>query len=172
MIYGIRGDWGWLFSLGFKGFCDELAQADYAVNASWTPQLIEPITYNIQNQPGDEPIILVGYSLGGNACAWVAQQLAVRAVANRTKPRKIKLVVAFDPTRQGVDLGNYPLGPHVERAICFYGVGNWPMSWFFGGGLLIGPQVEVIKTKTDHLFVQFDRELRGIAKDAIAKALA
>lgn len=159
MIHAILGHFGYAFSASFARWAKSLEERGFRVIIWQYPQRIDLIIPVIERQPPEEKTILTGYSLGGNACAWVA---------NGTK-RPIDLIIAFDPTRNGPPLSRYPLGRHVKRAVCFCGTGWGPTSLFWGGGHLVGPQVEHIPTRIDHLFVQASGRLRDIALDQIAQ---
>jgi hypothetical protein len=161
-IHVILGDWGYLFSAGFASWGNGLRKPGRDVTVWSTPQKIAPIIEAIKQQPPNHKTILVGNSLGGNACAWIAKAIT----------HSIDLIVAFDPTRNGPSLDDYPLGPHVKRAICFKNLGHGPTSLLAGGAQLVGHQVEIVTTVTDHLFVQLDPRLRKIAEEAIDKVFA
>jgi len=160
VIHLILGQFGYMLSFGFASWGDHLRER-YPVTTWPTPQAVAEIVTAIEAQPRLEKTAIVGFSLGSNAAAWIA--------AATSHP--IDLIVAFDPTRQGASLSDYALGKHVRRAICFKGVGYWPSSWFAGGGQLVGPQVEVIPTSTDHLMMQFDNRLRTLAEEALSETL-
>lgn len=165
MIHLILGHGGYVTSFGFAQFGNSLRKGGYQVITWPTAQDIHRIARGVrENERNGFPTVLLGYSLGGNACAWVAQLLGTISVV------PIDLVVAFDPTRNGPSLANYPLGPHVKRAISIKGMSYGPTSLFFGGGQLVGPQVEIVQTWTDHIAVQFDNELREVCREAIAVA--
>jgi dienelactone hydrolase len=158
MIHVILGHFGYTFSGGFARWGATLNDPQHPVTIWQYPQRIDLIVPAIEKQPEGEKTVLMGYSLGGNSCAWCA----------RATKHPIDLILAFDPTRNGPPLSQYPLGKHVKKAICFCGAGYGPTSLFWGGGHLVGPQVEHIPTKVDHLFVQDSKKLRNIALEKIA----
>jgi pimeloyl-ACP methyl ester carboxylesterase len=144
VIHLLYGQGGRLTSWGFGMFGQELEREGHKVkywNYSQWPRVL--ISY-----PAEPKTILLGYSIGANACAWIAKQYP-------TMP--IDLIAALDPTMNGPGLAEYELGPQVKKAISFHQTGWWPTSLFFGGAFLTGPQVEVVEYSCDHFLSQFDR---------------
>lgn len=161
-VHVILGHFGYTFSSGFAEFGTSLKMAGYPVTIHAIPQDINTVIAALEAERANEPRCLLGFSLGGNACAWTSDR------ERRTFKRSFDLIIAFDPTRNGPDLKNYPIR-NSRRTICFCGVGYWPTSWFWGGGHLSGDNVEHIPTTADHLAVQYNGRLRDIARRELAR---
>jgi hypothetical protein len=150
-IYLLLGDGGYVFSMGFYLWGRRLAAKGYEVEVhADSGRKVSEVADDIMRQ-GARPIVLAGYSLGGNGTAWIAKEVGLRK-------GKIAFIVAVDPTTHGDPLSQYPLGPHVKEALCVRntGWGLWsPISWLFGRSELVGPQVDMFDVSADHLAMQF-----------------
>lgn len=153
-VYVLRGGMaGWdgpWTSFGMDGLAKEIAIATPGVIISvhnWSDYAA--VEQSIRKLASDTKVVLVGYSGGG----WKAEE-----IANAVRPRPIALVVALDPSpafavkREGI-------GKNVQHAICYNNTALAPFG--AGGGVLIGPQVEVRKISENHLSVQFDATIRA-----------
>lgn len=158
-VYLFLGHGGYLFSLGFSAFGDRLAAMGYEVEKfPDSGRDVNRVRADVMAQPKDRPIIMIGYSLGANGCAWNAKAC---------RPREIALVVGFDPTANGPSLKEYMLGPNVKRALCFMkSSAITPDSWFFGGSRYYrttdGPQIIIKQGGFSHLAIQSDSTLQAL----------
>jgi len=160
-VYCIYGQGGIILSGGFYLFSERLKNdfEGYDVKR-FAPGDWQFIVDDIEIRPRDEKIALIGYSLGANTTAWIAREIT----------RTIDLIVAYDPTINGPPLASYPLGPHVKRAISYRQTGWLVTSLFFGRGVLVGPQVEVVNIVQDHVYVQFSQRLHRKTIKALEQA--
>lgn len=107
-------------------------------------------------------VVLIGYSLGANEVAYIA---------SRVGQHKIKLLVAYDPSRLSplASNGEQVCPSNVERAICYYN----PYAWPYGGCRLIGEQVNEIRINAwflGHLTVASRSDLHEMTYDAVVEA--
>jgi len=120
------------------------------------------VVTDIRNQT--HSVALIGFSLGANATA---------LIANDKNQRIINLIVAYDPSRQSPFVrragnGQYvqDLSPsNVQRAICYYN----PNTWWYGGARLLGIQVETVFINKWHMAVANDEHLHTLTFNAIEK---
>ena len=103
-------------------------------------------------------IVIIGFSLGANSTAAIANGLP-----------HVDLIVAYDPSRLS-PLADQVKGefvqhvkPTVRRAICFYN----PDAWYFGGARLDGSHVETVPIADYHLAVPMDARLHDITEEAV-----
>jgi len=175
-LYAFSGDTGWGLSLGFKEYVERIKiqfgfeLSEYGDNVYQIN--LTGIVQDILAQPPERMIVILGYSLGANALAWL--QLALLNYCNlRNLPvRDITLLVGFDPTKNGPSLNLYPIESHVKRCLLFRQRAWWfPTSLMFGRGQYArranGPQIEVTDVYEDHWFLQGDRNLQKICTDVI-----
>lgn len=151
-IWMIDGQGGALTNQGWRAFARRLASLGYTVSYGWWARDPGAIVKSIIEE---NPIItvLLGYSLGGNATTWVANELLSRGI-------KVDLLVAYDPTVNAVI---YPLMSNVRRAVCYRQTSHIGTSMFFGRGILLrgagGPEIDIYNIATDHLLVQYRSDL-------------
>jgi hypothetical protein len=120
----------------------------------------QQVAREIQGVSALEPVVLIGFSLGGNAVVWIARSL-------RNTTRIVQLLVAYDPTvHSDLNTGfGGPIESNVRKAICFFNDG-WDM---FGMGKLTG-KVENVRAaggmfqhlRIQHMQVLHDRVWREI----------
>lgn len=103
------------------------------------------------------PVVLIGYSLGANQAPEWARELA--------KP--VDLIVCYDPSRQSPLTWNAEqhCPRNVVRALCYWN----PSTYYYGGALLTGPQVEVTRINQMHLMVPFNETLHKRTIAAVEK---
>ena len=150
-VFIFYGQGGWIVSGGMYNLGLRLRGLGYSVSFHGAQEYAK-VANAIDNTPDDIPCAGLGFSLGGNALAWMAQRVL-------RKTRKINLLVAYDPTKNGPPLSEFELDDHVLRAISYKQVGWFFTSFAFGRGVLVGPQVEVVETRNEHLLVQYDESL-------------
>ena len=127
-----------------------------------------PIFLNdVLNEKPYRPLVFTGFSLGANACAWTARELA-------RMNRPVELIIGFDPTVNGPPLSDYPIEANVKRCICFHQETKLrPTSWAFGRAVYVrsetGPKIETYDIEQDHMLVQFNKDLQMIAEKAIGE---
>ena len=95
--------------------------------------------------------IVIGHSGGGSRATWLANW--------RNPP--IDLMVLYDPS-PGAQMR--PVGRNVQRALCYHNTKPcmwWPGIGTLGGGMLLGPRVEVLDFAQFHLLVQFNQTLHA-----------
>ena len=154
LIYGQGGDGP--LSYGFHEFKNRLSKLGYEVfdNVLWNnPQTIAA---NINLLPHDYKAVLLGYSLGANACTWIANPYyGIK--------RNIDLIVGYDPSWLSP---LSPIGKNVKKTLCYNAIGLDPA----GHAIYTGHNVEVISHVEDHLGVDYDetfhqrtlQELKGL----------
>jgi hypothetical protein len=173
-IHVIYGQFGPVFSLGFRSFGASLATTSAATTTVrrvvdfWEPTRPDLLVADIRARAANNRLknlvrereVVLGYSLGGNSASWVADGLGTEI---------IDLVVAYDPT-----IRSYltPLRKNVLRAISYHQTGYWGTSLFFGRGILTssafdGPRIEEYQFVKEHLMVQSDTFLHDITRKAI-----
>jgi pimeloyl-ACP methyl ester carboxylesterase len=154
-IYVLYGQYGYPTSSGMYALAQTLGRYGKVTTHYWDDRTI---VSDAKQQSGK--IVIIGYSLGANSAALIANRL----------PR-VELVVAYDPSRLSPlaqpDNGEYTeaVTPNVRRAISFYN----PNAWYFGGARLSGPQVEIIPINDYHLAVPADWRLHEITEEAVKK---
>jgi hypothetical protein len=123
------------------------------LHQSW-PSLVE----DIEHQPPGTHTIVVGYSLGANATAFVA---------NKTK--YIDLIVALQPSMLS---WNPPITGKVGRMIEIYNPNPWMTFGGMGSKKLVGPNIEYIANNDSHPGAQFNSGFRSLVKTEITKFTA
>jgi hypothetical protein len=120
------------------------------LHQSW-PSLVE----DIERQPTGTRTVVVGYSLGANATAFVA---------NKTK--YIDVIIALQPSMLS---WNPPVTGQVGRMIEIYNPN--PLMTFGGMGSkkMIGPNIEYIANNDSHPGAQFNSEFRDLVKSEITR---
>ncbi len=106
---------------------------------------------DITAHAGQAATIVIGHSGGGARATWLA---------NWRNPL-IDLMVLYDPSPAAQMRA---IGQNVLRAICYHNTNPcmwWPGIGTLGGGVLIGPHVEMIDFAEFHLLVQFNQTLHA-----------
>ena len=118
-------------------------------NHDWNDPGVVPA---IGQQSKDDPIVVIGFSLGANQLGWI----------NDKTGRRIQLGVAYDPSRQSPLVGTSEDGrpytqtaTHYDRLLCYYN----PGTWIYGGSRYVGSNVETTHIDMPHLSVQFSEAL-------------
>jgi len=120
------------------------------LHQSW-PSLVE----DIARQPPGTHTVVVGYSLGANATAFVA---------NKTK--YIDLIVALQPSMLS---WNPSITGKVGRMIEFYNPNPWMTFGGMGSKKMVGPNIEYVANNDSHPGAQFNSQFRSLVKTEIAK---
>ena len=166
-LYALTGDGGSIFSQGFIAWANAQEPSPKFKLHYDSGRSTVGICSDIMSQPKERRIALVGYSLGGNGTAWIAD-----AMWKVDPKRAIDLIVAVDPTKNGPALSNYPIRSNVKRALLFKQVAMWsPINWFAGRGELVaapgGPFIDTQELHADHLWLQFSSSWQIPATRAI-----
>lgn len=147
-IFVLYGQYGILTSYGMYLLAQRLRQFGTVTTHAWSDSSIINIA-----SASKAILVLVGYSLGGNATAWAAQHI----------DRPVDLIIAYDPSRFSplvrLQSGEYTqaVSGNVKRAICYYN----PNVWMFGGSRLTGSKVETMKIDMPHLSVCYSEDLHS-----------
>src|SRR5258706_1198500 len=152
-VYVIYGQGGALTSMGMVRLASRLSNMPglTVTTNSWKYPGI--ITTDIQHQPPDVPIILLGYSLGANATTWGS---------NAVPHREIALAVAYDPSVYSTVT---PASPNIKRMLLYHNNGRSVL----GHARIPGPQVETTEIDDWHLMVDWDQVLHSLTIAAIGK---
>lgn len=177
-IYGLLGDGGYAFSPAFNTYLEKLGTL-FGCERMTLPDSgrdTNTVCLDILAQPPARKIVILGYSLGANGCAWVQQALRAVCRAQQVPVRPIDLIVGFDPTKNGPDLKNWPIEAHVKRCLLFQQMDWWwPTSLWFGRGKYTaapgGPAIETTQVHMDHLLVQGSKKLQDICTQAIGDTM-
>lgn len=169
-VYLFLGQGGYTFSGGFSAFGDRLSALGYDVQKfADSGRNLNAVYQSVKALPIERKLVLFGYSLGANACAWNAHMLL-----KYFPQRRIALLAGWDPTIYSA-LDGYPIGSNVDRCICFQNASWFGISSIFGFGHAVymraedGPTIEVTKVYTDHLLIQSRRDLQDIALGALGR---
>jgi len=100
-----------------------------------------------------DKIVVIGYSGGGHKATWLANGYYGDPRRYLAKPR-IDLMVLYDPSP---NWSMMPIGKNVKRAINYYN--ETPLMFGLGGGILTGPNVEIVPASMQHLAVQASETL-------------
>lgn len=103
-------------------------------------------------------VAVIGFSLGANQLGFISQNVI----------RKIELGVAYDPSRQSpltrIAGGSYvETAPKFNRLICFYN----PGTWFYGGAVYVGSNVQTVQISSTHFGVPNMPELHNTTYAAV-----
>jgi hypothetical protein len=110
---------------------------------------------DMERLPKGTRTIIIGYSLGANATAFVA---------NKTK--YIDLIIALQPSMLS---WNPAITGKVGRMIEVYNPNPWLTFGGMGSKKLIGPNIEYIENTDSHPGAQFSWEFRTLVKTEVAK---
>lgn len=162
-IYVMTGQLAWLgSSVGMTNLAKRIQRLwpNSAVSVHDWKYGPNQIATDILKQPAGLPIILIGYSLGGNGLTRIAATLP---------KRQIDLAVAYDPSQLGERYlnaeGQAPT--NIKRLLLYHN--NSPEPW--GHWIIPGKQVEITETYTSHLLVCYNEVLHQKTLAAIAKLL-
>jgi hypothetical protein len=111
---------------------------------------------DLDHLPDGTRAMVVGYSLGANASAWVAD-----------KAKHVDLIIALQPSL--LSWNPDIVGNHIGRFIEIYNPD--PVETFGGMGSkkLVGPNVEYITNHDSHPGAQFSLQFRNLVKTEVAK---
>ena len=155
-VYVIYGQGGALTSSGMTQLAARLSEIRGLTVSShdWFngPNVI---VNNIRQLPTDEPVILIGYSLGANATTWISNALPNREIA---------LAIAYDPSIHSKVL---PADGNVRRMLLYHN--NSFSLW--GHARIRGPQVETTEINEGHLSVDSDQQLHARTLEAVLDVL-
>ena len=169
-VYVLLGHIGPVLSTGFRSWGRYLRDVygyDVEIIRSGYYKRMPVFLNDVMNVKPHRHLVFCGYSLGANACAWIAKELA-------RMNRPVALIIGFDPTVNGPPLSDYPIEANVKRCICFHQETKLRLtSWAFGRAVYVraetGPKIETYDIEQDHLLVQFNKDLQMIAEQAIAQ---
>jgi len=156
-VYVIYGQGGALTSSGMTQLAARLSEIRGLTVSShdWFngPNFI---VNSIRQLPTDEPVILIGYSLGANATTRIS-----RALPNR----EIALAIAYDPS---IHSEVFPADGNVRRMLLYH---NNSLS-LWGHARIPGPQVEATEINEGHLSVDSDQQLHARTLEAVLDVIS
>lgn len=156
-VFVIYGQGGILTSFGMSLLAGRIAKASpkaVVTTHGWKTSIVE-IVPAIKALPADEPVILIGYSLGANAVDWISAAL----------PRRwIELSVAYDPSV--LSIVTQP-GANVKRLLLYHNTDIEPE----GHAVYVGSQVETTRISMPHLAIDYSEALHQKTLAAIAKVM-
>jgi hypothetical protein len=118
------------------------------------PNLVEDLA---RQEPGTHTFV-IGYSLGANATAFVAN-----------KSKYIDLIIALQPSMLS---WNPPVTGKVGRMIEVYNPNPWMTFGGMGSKKLEGPNIEYIANNDSHPGAQFNSDFRDLVKRELANFTA
>jgi hypothetical protein len=118
------------------------------------PTLVE----DIDRQPPGTHTVVVGYSLGANSSAFVAN-----------KARYVDLIIALQPSMLS---WNPPITGKVGRIVEIYNPNPWMTFGGMGSKKLVGENIEYVANNDSHPGAQFNSKFRNRVKNEIAKFTA
>jgi hypothetical protein len=120
------------------------------VHQAW-PSLVE----DIDRQPSGVHTVVIGYSLGANSTAFVANNA-----------KHVDLIIALQPSMLS---WNPDITGKVGRIIEVYNPTPWMTFGGMGSRKLIGDNIEYIENNDSHVGAQFSSEFRNLVKTEVAK---
>jgi hypothetical protein len=114
------------------------------------------IVNSIRQLPPDEPVILIGYSLGANATTRISHALPNREIA---------LAIAYDPS---IHSEVFPADGNVRRVLLYH---NNSLS-LWGHARIPGPQVETTEINQGHLSVDSNQQLHARTLEAVLDVIS
>jgi hypothetical protein len=114
------------------------------------------IVNSIRQLPTDEPVILIGYSLGANATTRISHALPNREIA---------LAIAYDPS---IHSEVFPADGNVRRVLLYHN--NGLSLW--GHARIPGPQVETTEINQGHLSVDSNQQLHARTLEAVLDVIS
>jgi hypothetical protein len=153
--------WPWLGALAAPGLVEVVAelQANPDVEvvtylfSDW-PALVD----QINRQPPDTHVLVIGYSLGANDAI---------LVANNTN--YIDSIIALQPS---IFTTNTALTGKVGRIVEIYNPNKWMTFGGMGSQKLEGPNIEYITNNDTHPGAPFNPDFRNLVKSEIARISA
>jgi hypothetical protein len=162
-VHILYGQFGYSLSAGMHAFGETLKPKGFSVTC-WNWDQHRKVALAIAIAPDEDKNAVAGFSLGGNACAWIANDAALYG-------KTIDLLAAYDPTVNGPPLSQFPIGKNVKRAICYRQMGFVLTSMFVGRGYLRaaadGPTIEEHRFTADHLYVPYMQSLHDRTLQAL-----
>ena len=155
IVYGQGGKS--FLSYGMIRFNDRLHSMGFTVNDDILWSDPHAIAEQLNKLDKDTKIILIGYSLGGNALTWVQSP-------EWGLERDIDLLIAYDPT--WLSKLN-PITERVKKTICYSAIGLNPA----GHGVITGHNVETVKIFADHILVDYAEVLHKRTIEEIKKVV-
>jgi hypothetical protein len=153
-VFVIYGQGGILTSFGMSLLAGRIAKAwpnAVVTTHAWKTSIVE-IAPAIKALPADDPVILLGYSLGANAVDWIAAAVPSRSIA---------LSVAYDPSV--LSIVTQP-GANVKRLLLYHN-NDWEPE---GHAVFTGPQVETTQIDMPHLAICYSETLHQKTLAAIS----
>jgi hypothetical protein len=153
--------WPWLGPLAAPGLVEEVndlqSMPDVEVatylHSDW-PLLVD----DINRQPPETHILVIGYSLGANNSI---------LVANNTN--YIDSIIALQPS---IFTANTALTGKVGRIVEIYNPNRWMTFGGMGSRKLEGPNIEYITNNDSHPGAPFNSQFRDLVKSEIARLAA
>jgi hypothetical protein len=156
-VYVIYGQGGALTSSGMTQLAARLSEIrGLTVSSHDWFKGPNTIVNSIRQLPPDEPVILIGYSLGANATTWISNALPNREIA---------LAIAYDPSIHSKVL---PADGNVRRMLLYH---NNSLS-LWGHARIPGPQVETIEINQGHLSVDSNQQLHARTLEAVLDVIS
>jgi pimeloyl-ACP methyl ester carboxylesterase len=154
-VYVIYGQGGAITSLGMVALASRLEKIPGLTVSTHPWEYPGVIVSDIRALPKDEPVILIGYSLGAGMTTYIAAKVP---------RRKIALAVAYDPSVWAPPL---PAGPNVQRLLLYKNEGHN----IYGRASISGRQVETTRINEGHMMVPFDQALHTRTIAAVRRVL-
>jgi hypothetical protein len=156
-VYVISGQGGALTSSGMTQLAARLSEIK-GLTVSSHDWFNGPntIVNSIRQLPTDEPVILIGYSLGANATTRISHALPNREIA---------LAIAYDPS---IHSEVFPADGNVRRMLLYH---NNSLS-LWGHARIPGPQVETTEINQGHLSVDSDQQLHARTLEAVLDVIS
>jgi hypothetical protein len=123
------------------------------VHQAW-PSLVD----DLDHQPSGVRTVVIGYSLGANSTAFVANNA-----------KYIDLIIALQPSMLS---WNPDITGKVGKIIEVYNPTPWMTFGGMGSKKLIGDNIEYIENTDSHVGAQFSSEFRNLVKTEVAKISA
>ncbi len=155
-VYVIMGQGGSLTSGGMRSLAARIAQIPGMRVSVHKWKYPGVIINSIQRLPKDEPVILIGYSLGAHTVTYVAHYLPRREIA---------LGICYDPSIYSAV--QFPASANIQRLIVYHNNGRSRL----GHARISGPQVETVEINEGHLAVDYDQRLHASTIGAIVHVL-
>ncbi|HML06978.1 MAG TPA: hypothetical protein VK430_02470 [Xanthobacteraceae bacterium] len=121
------------------------------LHQSW-PALVK----DLDHLPDGTRSMVIGYSLGANASAWVAN-----------KAKHVDLIIALQPSM--LSWNPDIVGDHASRIIEIYNPDPAETFGGMGSKKLVGPNIEYIANHDSHMGAQFSWQFRDLVKTEVAK---
>lgn len=157
----LAGQGGWPLSYGMYSFGETLPKDRFHTNY-WLWNQHREVARAIRKS-GRRRRACIGFSLGGNALSWIAND-----DAGQGGFPMIDLLVAYDPS---VNALLEPIGNNVKRCIVHRQMGYFFTSALYGRATFTssqgGPPIEENRFTADHLYVPYMQSLHAKTRAAL-----